>query len=32
VWTLTPVNCHELAQRLELGRQFVFDHGHFAQH
>ena len=32
VWTLTPVDCPELAQRLELGRQFVFDHGHFAQH
>ena len=32
VWTLTPANQHEQAERLELGRQFIFDHGHFVQH
>eukprot|EP00543_Licmophora_paradoxa_P015478 CAMPEP_0202465568 /NCGR_PEP_ID=MMETSP1360-20130828/65980_1 /ASSEMBLY_ACC=CAM_ASM_000848 /TAXON_ID=515479 /ORGANISM="Licmophora paradoxa, Strain CCMP2313" /LENGTH=192 /DNA_ID=CAMNT_0049089339 /DNA_START=343 /DNA_END=921 /DNA_ORIENTATION=+ len=29
VWTLTPVNDTEQAEKLELGRQFVFDHGNF---
>ena len=32
VWTLTPANQHTQAERLELGRQFIFDHGHFVQH
>mmetsp|Transcript_23709 Transcript_23709/g.55239 ORF Transcript_23709/g.55239 Transcript_23709/m.55239 type:complete len:185 (+) Transcript_23709:470-1024(+) len=31
VWALTPVDNQEQAQSLELGRQFVFDHGNFAQ-
>lgn len=29
VWALTPVDNLEQAERLELGRQFVFDHGNF---
>lgn len=32
VWTLTPVNQQDQAERLELSRQFVFDHGHFAEY
>jgi len=31
VWTLTPVESVEQAQQLELGRQFLFDHGNFAK-
>jgi hypothetical protein len=31
VWTLTPVLSVEEAERLELSRQFVFDHGGFCQ-
>lgn len=27
VWTMTPVECIEMAEQLELGRQFIFDHG-----
>jgi len=29
VWTLTPVSSLDQAQQLELGRQFIFDHGNF---
>lgn len=29
VWTLTPVGAIDLAEKLELGRQFIFDHGGF---
>jgi hypothetical protein len=31
VWTLTPVTTVENAEKLELGRQFIFDHGKFTQ-
>jgi len=31
VWTLTPVLTLEEAEKLELSRQFVFDHGGFCQ-
>ena len=31
VWALTPVDQVPLAEKLELGRQFVFDHGNFLQ-
>lgn len=31
VWTLTPVISLDEAERLELGRQFVFDHGRFVK-
>ena len=30
VWSLTPVDNLEQAEQLELGRQFIFDHGNFA--
>mmetsp|Transcript_30179 Transcript_30179/g.46028 ORF Transcript_30179/g.46028 Transcript_30179/m.46028 type:complete len:447 (-) Transcript_30179:1160-2500(-) len=30
VWTLTPVESLDKAKQLELGRQFLFDHGNFA--
>jgi hypothetical protein len=29
VWTLTPVETMDQAEKVELGRQFVFDHGNF---
>ena len=29
VWTLTPVNSLDQAEKLEMGRQFIFDHGGF---
>ena len=29
MWTLSPVDDMEQAQKIELGRQFIFDHGHF---
>jgi hypothetical protein len=29
VWTLTPVETLDQAEKVELGRQFVFDHGKF---
>eukprot|EP00549_Striatella_unipunctata_P020493 CAMPEP_0118680590 /NCGR_PEP_ID=MMETSP0800-20121206/4450_1 /TAXON_ID=210618 ORGANISM="Striatella unipunctata, Strain CCMP2910" /NCGR_SAMPLE_ID=MMETSP0800 /ASSEMBLY_ACC=CAM_ASM_000638 /LENGTH=172 /DNA_ID=CAMNT_0006576757 /DNA_START=325 /DNA_END=843 /DNA_ORIENTATION=- len=29
VWALTPVTTLDMAEKLELGRQFIFDHGHF---
>jgi hypothetical protein len=29
VWTLTPVDTIDQAEKVELGRQFVFDHGNF---
>jgi hypothetical protein len=29
VWTLTPVETLDQAEKVELGRQFVFDHGSF---
>jgi len=31
VWTLTPVDSLDQAHQLELGRQFLFDHGNFAK-
>lgn len=31
VWTLTPVDSLDEAGRLELGRQFIFDHGGFCE-
>mmetsp|Transcript_18941 Transcript_18941/g.31361 ORF Transcript_18941/g.31361 Transcript_18941/m.31361 type:complete len:487 (-) Transcript_18941:115-1575(-) len=31
VWALTPVDNLPQAEKLELGRQFIFDHGNFAQ-
>jgi hypothetical protein len=32
VWTLTPVDALDVAEKLELGRQFIFDHGGFCDH
>jgi len=31
VWTMTPTECVKTAEQLELGRQFIFDHGNFVQ-
>jgi hypothetical protein len=31
VWALTPVDNLQQAEKLELGRQFIFDHGNFAK-
>jgi hypothetical protein len=31
VWTLTPVDSLDMAEKLELSRQFVFDHGNFLE-
>ena len=31
VWALTPVETIQQAEKLEFGRQFVFDHGNFTQ-
>lgn len=31
VWALTPVETIHQAEKLEFGRQFVFDHGNFTQ-
>jgi hypothetical protein len=31
VWTLTPMDSLHEAERLELSRQFIFDHGGFCE-
>jgi len=31
VWTLSPVDDLEQAEKIELSRQFIFDHGNFVQ-